>query len=139
MRPPWKFLIYVFAAGVLFFNAITYAESVTKTEKIKIASAYCVDNEWTFRIYDGVSGKTFPLRLARPNGFGWKLESFDEFTQTAIVRTPRGNFEIKMRDASLASEASDELLESFELLFKTISSVNTKNTVNRGYILKMIK
>lgn len=111
-----KTLIRVFAVGVFCLNILNSAESATKTEKIKIVSAYCIDKEWTFRVCDGVSDQTFSLRLGIQNGAGWKLESFDESTLTAFVKTPRGNFEIKMRDAAFPSEIPQESPEQFESL-----------------------
>ena len=138
-----KTLIRVFAVGVFCLNILNSAESATKTEKIKIVSAYCIDKEWTFRVCDGVSDQTFSLRLGIQNGAGWKLESFDESTLTAFVKTPRGNFEIKMRDAAFPSEIPQESPEQFESLnleeAQAGSHSGIKYTVNRRYVLEMIK
>lgn len=143
MRLSFKTLIRVFAVGVFCLNILNSAESATKTEKIKIVSVCCIDKEWTFRVCDGVSGQTFSLKLGVQNGFGWKLESFDETTLTAVVRTPRGIFEIQMRDADFPSEIPQESPEQFESLnieeVQASSHSGIKYTVNRRYILEMIK
>lgn len=106
-------IVLTFAVGAFCFNALCLAEQTAKTEKIKIISACCINNKWTFRIYDGVSGESFSLKLGKQNAKGWKLEDFNTKTQVAHIKTPRGNFEIQMQEAKLAQVTQEtETLET---------------------------
>ncbi len=122
----------IFAVGVFSFNVIYSAENSQKTEKIKIVSAYCVNNKWIFRIHDGVTGQTFSLKLGKPNSQGWSVESFDQEKQIAIIASPRGYFEVLMQESKLSEPEKN--------IQKIPPSENTeKNVISRKDILDRIK
>lgn len=108
MRRLSKTFTIICAVGTLFFNVLYASENTIKTEKIKIVSACCLNGKWTFNIYDGVSGKTIPLKLGKSNATGFKIETFDESTKTAIVSTPRERFEISMNNPKININNQEE-------------------------------
>ena len=100
MRRLTKSHFLIFAAGA-FFSAALYSNPVSgagNTEKIKIVSAFCIDGEWSFNIFDGLSGKTFPSKIGIKNGAGMLIQSFDEDTQTALIQTDHGVFNVGMKE-----------------------------------------
>ncbi len=134
MRRLSKIFTIICAVGALFFNVLYASENTIKTEKIKIVSACCLNGKWTFNIYDGVSGKTIPLKLGKSNATGFKIETFDESTKTAIVSTPRGRFEISMNNTAPYITATNSLST------KTQTNANPAVKIfERSSILNQIK
>lgn len=134
MRRLSKIFTIICAVGALFFNVLYASENTIKTEKIKIVSACCLNGKWIFNIYDGVSGKTIPLKLGKSNATGFKIETFDESTKTAIVSTPRGRFEISMNNTAPYITATNSLST------KTQTNANPAVKIfERSSILNQIK
>ena len=84
--------------GAFFVAAAHAAPPIQDTEKVKILSACQINGEWIFNLFDGVSGKTVSVKMGKTHGLGYRVESFDEATQTASVKTPQGVFIVSMNE-----------------------------------------
>ena len=132
MRRLSKIFTIICAVGALFFNVLYASENTIKTEKIKIVSACCLNEKWTFNIYDGVSGKTIPLKLGKSNATGFKIETFDESTKTAIVSTPRGRFKVSMNNPKININKQEQSENT------NLQQPKNNDTVSRREILESI-
>ncbi len=135
MRQPWKVLLGVFAVGVFCFNIVYSADNVGKTAKIKIVSAYCLNDKWNFQIHDAVTGKTLSLKLGKRNLQGYKVESFDQQKQIAVINTPRGRFEVVLQEAKLP-QPEENGSQSEESTQENIAE-NSKKSKQTGRISMM--
>ena len=64
-----------YGCSVLLADALSvsaFKNGIT-TDKIKIHSAYCLNSEWHFTVYDGIANKTFSLMLNKANTRGFKI------------------------------------------------------------------
>ena len=94
--------------GAFFVAAAYAAPPIQDTEKIKILSACRINGEWIFNLFDGVSGKTVSVKMGKTHGLGYRVESFDEATQTASVKTPQGVFIVSMNERGAQSSAVEQ-------------------------------
>ena len=146
MRLLEKIIIFLIVAFYASMGADSFAYSPQSTEKIKIISACCINNKWTFHLYDGVSGKRLSLKQGRRHALGYQIKSFDEKTQTAVVITPYGTFAITMNEHKPAENTTEpkeeKTLEKTEQAPETPENNPTsahKKTISRKQILERIK
>ncbi len=138
-----------YGCSVLLADALSvsaFKNGIT-TDKIKIHSAYCLNSEWHFTVYDGIANKTFSLMLNKANTRGFKIFAFDEQTQTADIQTPYGVFKIGMFESgekskrktinTVAAKASQEAKAEVEA--DAIRSGATQKVISRRSILSRIK
>ena len=85
-------IFLLFALGSLFSITCDAKEPPQKTDKIKIASACCINDKWIFRVFDGLTGETITITQNKKNAKGFAIAAYNPTTQTAELSTPRGNF-----------------------------------------------
>ena len=146
MRLSKKIFIFLIVAFCVSIGAEGFAESPQSTEKIKIISACCINNKWTFHLYDGVSGKRLSLKQGRRHALGYQIKSFDEKTQTAVVITPYGTFAITMNEhkpaenvAEKEAKQTSERNETSQTKPQDSQSATKTKTISRKQILERIK
>ena len=147
MRLSKKIFIFLIVAFCVSIGADGFAESPQSTEKIKIISACCINNKWTFHLYDGVSGKRLSLKQGRRHASGYQIKSFNESTQTAVVHSPYGTFTITMNEHKANANIIEPTEEKTSENINPAQDENTENpqstpktkTISRKQILERIK
>ena len=147
MRLSRKIFIFLIVAFCVSIGADGFAESPQSTEKIKIISACCINNKWTFHLYDGVSGKRLSLKQGRRHASGYQIKSFNESTQTAVVHSPYGTFTITMNEHKANANIIEPTEEKTSENINPAQDENTENpqstpktkTISRKQILERIK
>ena len=147
MRLSKRILMFLIVAFCAFVGADGFAESPQQTEKIKIISACCINNKWTFHLYDGVSGKRLSLKQGRRNASGYQIKSFNQSTQTAVVHSPYGTFAITMNEHKPAEntiepteeKTSENITPAQDGKNEKTQSTPKTNTISRKQILERIK
>ena len=147
MRLSKNILIFLIVAFCVSIGAEGFAYSPQSTEKIKIISACCINNKWTFHLYDGVSGKRLSLKQGRRHASGYQVKSFDEKTQTAVVITPYGTFAITMNEHKANANIIEPTEEKTSENINPAQDENTENlqstpktkTISRKQILERLR
>ena len=147
MRLSKNILMFLIVAFCVSIGADGFAESPQSTEKIKIISACCINNKWTFHLYDGVSGKRLSLKQGRRHALGYQIKSFNEKTQTAVVITPYGTFAITMNEHTANANIIEPIEEKTSENINPAQTEDTENlqstpktkTISRKQILERIK
>ena len=128
-----QIFVFLFAAFCVSKGVCGYTDIPQSTEKIKIIAACQMNGKWTFNLYDGTSGKTVSVTKGRRNAQGYQRKSFDEKTQTAVIATPSGLFEIAMNEHQSAAETKEENAET------PTQSAFKHGAISRKRILERIK
>lgn len=116
-----KICVFFCAAFISYANQ-AHAQTPQKTDKIKITSAYNIDGDWIFNLFDRTNQKAIKLFNYQANS-GFRILNFNEETQTATLSTPQGVFILSLQKISpTETQGNNKQASQEELDFSKITS-----------------